>query len=169
MRIAAGIAECCQPKPVVLRLRHIPAKHRFEVFKALRSPRNRICLHILIFVLLANWIFMLVSATCAMPSAGRAVAAAIMPADCAMPDSHAAPHAGHAGQNCSLQPCPDSPPNPALAFKAEKPQMPLLILCLAWLAWHGYRDPAPRNASRSSPPPGGRRVPLIYRFCVLLN
>jgi hypothetical protein len=142
------------------------------VLKTLRYPRNRPYLRALIFVLLVSWISMLVSATCSMPSAWRIASAGLIPAGCSAPENRIPKHQGHATQpiqDCSLTPCPDSPPNPVFGFKTDKPEMPLFVLCLVWLTGRLLHDPISRRIPRSAAPPDGRRVPLIYRFCALLN
>jgi hypothetical protein len=129
-------------------------------------------LRLLVFALLVSWISMLVSATCSMPNSWRMPSADAMSAGCPNPDSHAAKHQGHAVkpvQDCSLKPCPDSQPNPLFGFKIDQPDMPLIILCMAWLIVHVRNDRMSRRVRWPAMPPDGRRVPLIFRFCTLLN
>jgi hypothetical protein len=73
-------------------------------------------------------------------------------------------------QDCSFQPCLDSPPNPAFEVKIDKPQVPIFMLCLIGLIGFllPYTPRQPRIA-RAMAPPIGRRILLIYRFCTLLN
>ncbi|MBF6650975.1 MULTISPECIES: hypothetical protein [unclassified Methylobacter] len=139
----------------------------------LRSPRHRPCLHVLLCALLVSWLAMLVSATCAMPSPWILSSAGAMPAGCSESEHVASQPIGHItmpDQDCSLQPCLDSPPNPAFEFKMDNPQMPIFALCMIGLV--GFLLPyAPRQPriARATAPPIGRRILLIYRFCTLLN
>lgn len=132
----------------------------------LRLRSNRPCLHGLLFVVLASWLALLISATCAMPRPWQAAPEA-MPA---CPEPHAPAKSPLSKPDCSLKTCLESPSAPGLAAHPERPPQPLLaVLCLAWLAvgWlrplHHLRIPWPPD------PPSGRRIPLIYRFCTLLN
>ena len=139
---------------------------------ALRYRRNRPYLHLLVFVLLVSWVSMLVSATCFMPSAWRVSSADVMPDGCSDLDSHAAKHQDHGVkpvQDCSFKPCPDSQLNPLFGFKIDQPDVPLIILCLAWLIGQLFPDRVSRRVPCPTVPPDGRRVPLIFRFCTLLN
>jgi hypothetical protein len=106
-----------------------------------------------------------------MPNSWRVALAETMPEGCPSPDSHAPQHLGHTQpvQDCSLKPCPDSPPNVGLGFKIDKPEMPLFVLCLVWLIVNWLHDQTNQRIPRQTEPPDGRRVPLIYRFCTLLN
>jgi hypothetical protein len=126
----------------------------------------------MIFMLLASWIFLTISATCSMPSVFMAMTEP-MP-ECLETDSHAPGH--HQGQmpvakqDCSLKPCFESQPNPFSGFnRLVKPDLPVFIVFLIWtfggLFFVTLLVPIPRVAD--SPP--GRRIPLIYRFCTLLN
>jgi hypothetical protein len=47
--------------------------------------------------------------------------------------------------------------------------MPLFVLCLVWLIGRLFQDQTKQRIPRQTAPPDGRRVPLIYRFCTLLN
>jgi hypothetical protein len=47
--------------------------------------------------------------------------------------------------------------------------MPLFVLCLVWLIVNWLHDQTKQRIPRQTAPPDGRRVPLIYRFCTLLN
>jgi hypothetical protein len=116
---------------------------------------------------------MLVSATCAMPSLWRGSAVDVMPAGCSESGHLASQPVGHVAmsdQDCSFQPCLDSPPNPAFEVKIDKPQVPIFMLCLIGLIGFllPYTPRQPRIA-RAMAPPIGRRILLIYRFCTLLN
>jgi hypothetical protein len=128
---------------------------------------------VLLCVLLVSWLAMLVSATCAMPSPWPASSANVMPAGCSEQEHSVAQAIGHIAmpdQDCSFQPCLDSPPNPVFEVKLDKPQIPIFMLCLIGLI--GFLLPyAPRqpHIARATAPPIGRRILLIYRFCTLLN
>jgi hypothetical protein len=141
------------------------------VLNALRLPRNRPYLHTLVFVLLVSWVSALVSSTCAMPAPWR-VASEVMPAGCAEPANHAQAHQGHTSapaQDCSFKPCLDSQPNLGLGFKIAKLEIPVFLLCLIWMIGHISLSVTTRRNPRITSPPDGRRIPLIYRFCTLLN
>jgi hypothetical protein len=146
--------------------------NRSAVLRALRYPRNRSCLHVLVFVLLVSWISLLVSASCAMPSTWRVSPADAMPVGCSGQDGHAPMHPGHHPQpvqDCSLKPCAESLSKPVYGFKSNNPEMPIILLCLIWLVGDWLSShPNPRTP-RADSPPDGRRVLLIYRFCTLLN
>jgi hypothetical protein len=143
------------------------------MLQALHYPKNRLYLHLMVFVLLVSWVSMLVSATCSMPNSWRMPSADVMSAGCADPDSHTPKHQGHTVkpvQDCSLKPCPDSQPNPLSGFKIDQPDMPpMIILCLSWLIGHWLNDRMSRRVHCPTVPPDGRRVPLIFRYCTLLN
>ncbi|MCX7108823.1 MAG: hypothetical protein NTX45_01595 [Proteobacteria bacterium] len=156
----------------VLKLPQLLLALGFDVLTALHYQRNRPYLHLLIFVLLASWVSMLVSATCSMPGSWRVSSTDVTPAGCQGSDSHAAKHQGHTVklvQDCSLKPCPDSQPNPLFGFKIDQPDVPVIVLCLAWLIGHLLNDSMGRRVPCPTAPPDGRRVPLIFRFCTLLN
>jgi hypothetical protein len=124
-----------------------------------------------VFVLLVSWLSMLISNTCAMPVSAFNASAA-MPAGCAEMDHSALQHGGHSAmphQDCSFKPCLDSHPNPAFEVKIDKPQMPVFILCLVGLIGYLFQCFPISRIPRTTAPPIGRRILLIYRFCTLLN
>jgi hypothetical protein len=135
--------------------------------KFLRSRKNRPCLHALLFVVLASWLVLLVSATCTMPLPWQAAPEA-MPA---CPEPHAPAKSPLPKTDCSLKTCLEAPSAPGLAAHPDRPpQLPLAILCLIWLAATWLRpDQTSRSPRWLEDPPPGRRIPLIYRFCTLLN
>jgi hypothetical protein len=143
------------------------------VLSRLHSSKNRACLRFIICVLMVSWLSMLISNTCTMPASTFAASAEMMPAGCAEMDSsalHAGKHTGMSDQNCSFKPCFDSHSSPAFEVKIDKPPMPIFALCLIGLIgclfhWLFSVPRIPRTTS----PPIGRRVLLIYRFCTLLN
>lgn len=135
----------------------------------LRLQRNRPYLHVLVFVLLVSWFSLLVSATCSMPGQWRVSSDAM--AGCSEPDQHAPEHKEHApkpSQDCSFKPCLESQPNPGFEYKLDKPETPIFVLCLIWLVG-ALRNVQIRRIPYAATPPVGRRIPLIYRFCILLN
>jgi len=139
------------------------------VLKALRAPRNRPYLHVLVYVLLVSVVSVLVFSTCAMPAPWRTASSDAMPAGCSESAEPAAVHTRAPVQDCSFKPCLDSQPNLASHYKLDKPELPILLVGLVWLIGRllpGARAPLiPRVTS----PPKSRRIPLIYRFCTLLN
>jgi len=158
------------PAPGVL---DYPTPHspRVPVLATLRVRRNRPYLQLVAFVLLMSWFSLLVSATCSMPSQWRA-SSDVMPAGCSEPEKHLQEHKDHVpkpSQDCSFKPCFESQPNPFFAFKLDKPEMPVFILCLIGLIGSLFARFPMGGIPRSTAPPAGRRIPLIYRFCILLN
>jgi hypothetical protein len=144
------------------------------VLKALRTPGNRPWLHLLVYVLLVSLVSALVFSTCAMPSSWRIVSTDAQAAGCpeTAEPGHPQGHEGHVkapDRDCSFKPCFDSQPGSAFGYKIEKPEIPVLLLCLIWV-FGSLLQPAPsRRFPRLGSPPHGRRIPLIYRFCTLLN
>jgi len=143
------------------------------VLSQLHSPKKRACLRFILCVLMVSWLSMLISNTCMMPASAFAKPADTMPAGCTEMDPsalHARKHAAMPDQDCSFKPCLDSHPNPVFEVKIDKPPMPIFALCLIGLIgclfhWLFSVPRIPRTTS----PPIGRRVLLIYRFCTLLN
>jgi hypothetical protein len=125
--------------------------------------RNRPCLHGIVLVALLCWLALLVSATCTMP---LRTSPAVM-AGC--PEQRT-PHQDHIPKtDCSFKPCLDSRSGPGVAAGEQPPKLPLIALWVVWLA-AGWLSPIRHlRIPRPPDPPSGRWVPLIYRFCVLLN
>jgi hypothetical protein len=141
------------------------------VLTALRAQRNRPYLRLLALVLLVSWLSLLVFATCSMPAQWRTTSDA-MPTGCSEPESHAQGHQEHGPkpqQDCSFKPCLESQVNPGFGYKLDKPQMPAFVLCLSWLVGCLFRHVQKRRIPCPTAPLPGRRIPLIYRFCILLN
>lgn len=139
---------------------------------ALRLPKNRPYLHVLVFVLLVSWVSALVTSTCAMPAPWRLHATDAMPAGCSEPANHTHDHKAHRSipaKDCSFQPCLDSQPNPVVGYKLTKPEMPVFLLCLIWAIGNLFFSPRLSPNRPATSPPAGRRISLIYRFCILLN
>jgi hypothetical protein len=136
------------------------------VLTALRQQRNHPLLHGLMLVLLLSWLALLASATCLMPPALQAVAAAIP--DC--PAEQPVPHKEHLPPpDCSLKPCLASLSAPGFVFGADRPDLPPVVLWLAFAAVARLRPRRPAPLARPPDPPSGRRIPLIYRYCTLLD
>lgn len=132
---------------------------------ALRQRRNHPLLHGFVLVLLLSWVALLMSATCLMPPSLQTAAAM---SDC--PAEQAGSHNGHVPKtDCSLKPCLASPADPGFVFGAEQPQLPPAMVWLAALASLWLRPLHAPRISRPPAPPAGRRIPLIYRYCTLLN
>ncbi|MGZ5030987.1 MAG: hypothetical protein ACXV8I_10375 [Methylobacter sp.] len=107
-----------------------------------------------------------------MPNLAHASSANTMPAACPELEQLSLQHNGHTAmpdQNCSFKPCLDSSPNPAFEFKVDKPHIPIFILCLIGLIGSLFRYAPIQRIPRTTAPPIGRRVLLIYRYCTLLN
>jgi hypothetical protein len=142
------------------------------VLTRLRMAKNRSYLHIGVYVLVMSLIFALISATCTMPLSWRVDVSGSMSADCMMLDEHAQQHVGHGSEpakDCSFKPCFASQAHPVLSVKNDQPEFMAVLLCF-WLAGFLLARPQPRFIPRLvSPLPGGRRIPLIYRYCTLLN
>lgn len=139
---------------------------------ALHSKRNRPYLHALVFVLLASWIFLGITATCVMPAALMAMPELV--SQCSEKGSHAfghdQKHTQQMEQDCSLKPCFESKYN--LFSDSNRPvktDLTVFILCLVWTLGHLFLPIHPEIILRVADPPPGRRIPLIYRFCTLLN
>ncbi len=155
----------------VLCLNRIPDEEG-AVLNALRSKRNRPYLRVLMFVLLASWVSILVSATCSMPAPWRLSSADSMPAGCSEAANHSQGDKGQGSppvHDCSFKPCLDSQPNPVFGYKLDKPDLPVFLLPLIWIIGSLLFDIQARRIPRTASPPDGRRIPLIYRFCILLD
>jgi hypothetical protein len=140
------------------------------VLNALRSHENRPYLRVLALALLVSWVSMLVSASCAMPRFWRGVPADAMPTGCSEAPKHSPTHPGHSlPQGCSFKLCLDATPTPVFEFNVDIPNMPVFALCLFWLIGCLFRHLPSPLVPRTTAPPCGRRIPLIYRFCTLLN
>lgn len=117
-------------------------------------------------VLLLSWLALLVSAVCLMPPAPQAAPAAM--AYC--PAEQSVSHKEHAPRvDCSLKLCLDSPSGPGFVFGAEPPQPPAVIPWLFLLVGLWLRPLRTAPPARPPDPPAGRWIPLIYRYCTLLN
>lgn len=126
----------------------------------------------LVLIVLMSWLFMLVSSTCAMPMPKQMPAFNAMPAGC----SDAAHHhenlvaqVKQQTQDCALKACPDSQPNPAFNFKADKSDIPVFIFCLTWLIVYGFSSRRLQVITHRSSPPFANPIPIRHRFCTLLN
>ncbi len=142
------------------------------MLNALRTKRNRPYLHALVFVLLVGLVSVLVFSTCAMPVSWRMSSSETMPAGCSEPVKHAREHQGRTttpDQECSFEPCIDSHPNPVFGYKLDKPDLPVFLLPLIWIIGSLLYDIQARRIPRIASPPAGRRIPLICRFCILLD
>ncbi|QSA96880.1 hypothetical protein [Methylococcus sp. EFPC2] len=137
---------------------------------ALRSQSYRSCLHILVYVLLVSWLASIVSSTCVMPASWRATLVSLSaPAGC--PDhGHTLGHEPRPTPDCSFKSCLVHALDPTLGYEESKPQIPVFGLFL--LGFIVIPLPAQIRSCllcRTAGPPAGRHVPLIYRYCVLLN
>jgi hypothetical protein len=139
------------------------------VITTLRAKRNRPCLHMMVFVLLVSWISMVISATCTMPMPSELRAMAEHMSGC--PDEDVTKQTSPAVQKCTLKPCLDSQSNSLPDFnRLTKPDLPFLFLGLIGFFLTLFVFFLPSRVFRNNyPPPAGRRVLLIYRFCTLLN
>ena len=136
----------------------------------LRSRRNRSYRHAISAIVLISWLAFLISATCTMLPALAKAMPSLMPACSEQVD-----HSGHEPPpskpflKCSFKPCLASYPHadfPVIPYKGDPPVLALLlVLTLS----HRLLAGAPSRIPRCADPPVGRLVPLIYRFCVLLN
>lgn len=138
------------------------------MFTALRSQSHSLFRYGVIAVVLVSWLVLLISATCAMPTLWRSVPE--LDSVC-VEEGHHAPDSkgGHPStQDCSFKPCLASPSSPGLAFDPPSLELPTVVLCLFWLTGYGLATLSLRLL-RAADPPSSQRVPLIYRFCTLLN
>jgi hypothetical protein len=135
----------------------------------LRSRRNRFHQRAVLAITLGMWLAFLVSATCTLPGMTKAMPE-LMPA-C----QEQVGHPGHTDslpkvhQACSLKPCLESQPQPSFppGPRNGEPTALALLAVLIFCSWRGLGPLA--RLPRLSDPPTGRRIPLIYRFCALLN
>ncbi|SMF95007.1 hypothetical protein SAMN02949497_2347 [Methylomagnum ishizawai] len=135
----------------------------------LRLRRNRPYLHAVLAAGLFAWLAFLISATCTMPVMAQAMPDMMQ----TCPDQIG--HLGHSDapskmlQACSLKPCLESQPSPVFPASPPNGDVPILALfvILVFDAWLGAGLAA--RIPWGLDPPSGRRIPLIYRFCTLLN
>lgn len=142
------------------------------MLKALRAQRNRPYLHALVYVLLVSLVSVLMFSTCAMPTPWRIASVETMSTGCSESADHAQEHQDHQSepvQDCSFKPCLDSQPNPVFGYKLDKPEIPVFILSLIWIIGSLFLPVQAQRIPRVTAPPDGRRIPLIYQFCTLLN
>ncbi len=135
----------------------------------LHSKRNRPYLHTLVFVLLVSWISLTITATCTMPMPSALAAMPEHMPGCS--DSGIPKHTSKTMQDCTLKPCLDSQTHSIPDFnRLAKPDLPVLVLGLIWTFFTLTIFYLPiRVPRKTDPPPTGRRILLIYRFCKLLN
>lgn len=135
----------------------------------LRLRRNRPYLHAVLVVGLFAWLAFLISATCAMPVMVQAMPDLMQ----ACPDQMGQPGHPEAPSKmlkaCSFKPCLEPQPNPVFPASPQSGELPMLalFLILVFDAW--LRADLVSRIPRGLDPPLGRRIPLIYRFCTLLN
>jgi hypothetical protein len=139
------------------------------VITALHFKRNRPYLHALIFMLLVSWISLVISATCTMPMPSALTAMPEHMPGCS--ESGVLKHTSKTMQDCTLKPCLDSRTHPFPDFnRLAQPDLPVLVLGLIWTFFTLSIIYLPiRIPRKTDPPPTGRRILLIYRFCTLLN
>jgi hypothetical protein len=138
------------------------------VFTVLRIAKNRAYLYVGVYLLAMSLVFASISAICTMPLSWRTHVSASVSADCIALDEHAQ-HAGHEpAKDCSFKPCFESQPHPVFASKYDQPEFAAVMLCF-WLLAFLFARSQPQRIPRIVSPPDGRRIPLIYRFCTLLN
>jgi|CXWL01.1.fsa_nt_gi hypothetical protein len=142
------------------------------MISALHYKRNRPYRHSLVLVLLVSWISLTLSATCSMP-----LFSSVMPdnmpgcAETASGEvSQLKAHANQTMPDCSLKPClsAQSPSFPDFN-RLPSPDFPVFIVCLIAVFWSLFFSYPPSQPLRIADPPLGRAIPLIYRFCKLLN
>jgi hypothetical protein len=145
------------------------------VLNALRARRNRPYLHVLVFVLLVSLVSTLVFSTCTMPKSWRITSSETQSEKLptTVHPAHVHEHEGHLtkapDKDCSLKPCTDPQPNSVVGYKFEKPELTLILLCLFWALGCLLLPVLAQRIPRDTSPPQGRRIPLIYQFCTLLN
>ena len=139
---------------------------------ALRAQRNRSYLQALVFVLLVSWLFsFVVSAACTMP--GQLSPSADAMQRCGdFGDRSSLKHKTHTpetSQDCSLKPCIESQADLVLGLKLDQSEMPVFVLGLIGLIGYVFRNDPMRRVPGAIVEPAGRRIPLIYQFCILRN
>ena len=136
------------------------------MFTALRIAKNRTYLYVGVYLLAMSLVFASISAICTMPLSAHVSAS--MPTDCIALDEHAQ-HTGHEpAKDCSFKPCFESQPHPVFVSKYDQPEFAAVMPCF-WLLAFLFARSQPQRILRIVSPPDGRRIPLIYRFCTLLN
>ena len=142
------------------------------MIKGLHSKRNRPYLHTLVFVLIASWLSLTISATCTMPLV--LMVASAHQHGCSGSGESGQPHhqdyTHKAMQACSLKACTDAQTDPFTDFiRLTKPDVPVFILTFICIFWCLFLTYPLIKVPRKTDPPLGRRILLIYRFCTLLN
>ncbi len=143
-----------------------------SVITALHSKRNRFYLRTLVFLMLASWIAMILSATCTMPSilVGSSSPMPGCPESGASGQPHHYEENSKAMEDCTFKSCLDTQSDSFSDFnRLVKPDLPLIILFLVWAFWRLFFTPSSSRVLPKTGPPFGRRILLIYRFCTLLN
>jgi hypothetical protein len=121
-------------------------------------------------VLLVSWISLTISATCAMPMPSLSTAIPDHMPGCSDIGMTEQGHASKAMQDCSFKPCLDSQTNPLTDFnRLTKPDLPVFIPSLIWTFLCLFLSYPPARVPYKADPPRGPQIPLIYRFCTLLN
>lgn len=141
---------------------------------ALRGQRNRPYLHTFVFVLLASWIALTISATCTMPMPTVFPAVSEYMPGCLesgmAEHAHYQRHASQTMQDCAFKPCLDSQNDaPADFNRLVKPDLPVVIPGLIVAFFCLFPKLSPHKIPHKVDPPSGRRILLIYWFCTLLN
>lgn len=135
----------------------------------LRSQRNLPYLHAVVAVVLMSWLALLFSATCTMPVPVKAALDTM--AACGEPSHHAGHEAPPANpdRDCFYKPCLESQSYPGVLASPIKWDLPALVFCITWVLGCRFQSSRISRSPPVSDPPAGRRIPLIYRFCTLLN
>jgi hypothetical protein len=123
----------------------------------------------LVFVLLVSWISLAISATCTMPMPSVLKAMPEHMPGCS--ESGVLKHMSKTMQDCTLKPCLDSQTHTLPdSNRLAKLDLPIMVLGLIWAFSNLLLTYLPKRVHRKNdPPPTGRRILLIYRFCTLLN
>lgn len=143
------------------------------MLKILRPHRNQHYRTGVVLAMLVSWLFVLVSGMCAKPMPMLPSVADVMPVDCPEFNQHQyqdqSKHFSAQSQDCTFKSCPDSQPNPAFSIKTVKLEIPVFILFMTCLIGYVFHYRSVRQIFVRNKPPSGKPIPLIYRFCVLLN
>lgn len=144
------------------------------MLNALRTQRIRPYLHVLVFVQVVSLVSTLVFSICAMPSTWRVASTDASPAGCpkSADHGHTLGHTGHSQtptKECSYKPCVFAQSSPATGFAVEIPDIPVFVVGLIWITVGLLLHVQVQSPRRANAPPEGRRIPLIYQFCTLLN
>ena len=141
------------------------------MISVVRSPKKRPYVYTIVLVVLVSWLSLVISTTCSTLMASAMKALPEHTAGC--PDTNMPGHGdgGKFKQDCSLKLCLESPSGISLDLdRLPKPDLPVLVLLVIGIIYNLRFPPSfPQSISKKTDHPPGRQIPIIYRFCTLLN